>query len=367
MPRHTPHDPPTPHPVSLHADELVDLDDDGGEAGEDGTDALRPVSAVSPVHEVIDAVVAAAAHGRRLDVVLAELIPRHSRSHLKTLVEEGAVTVDERPITAPSRKVQAGQRLRIEVRPTAQSQSFVAEPMALDIVYEDAHLLVVNKPAGLVVHPAAGNWQGTLMNGLLAHHPGAAGLPRAGLVHRLDKDTSGLMVVGKTWEAMTALVRAIAERTVSRQYLALAHGRWQGERRIAQPIGRDPVSRTRMAVLASGKPAQTDVSVLHSVETEAFPAGVCAVHCVLQTGRTHQIRVHLSQCGHPLLADTLYGGRPALGLTRQALHAARLAFAHPVTGEPMVFLSALPADLAAAWQALGWPEPELPAHDASRA
>lgn len=317
--------------------------------------------------EVVEAPVPAQAHGKRLDVVVASLVPHHSRSHLKALIEDGAVTVGGQVMTSPSRKVQAGQQLRIEVRPTAQSQAFVAEPMALDIVFEDAHLLVVNKPAGLVVHPAAGNWRGTLMNGLLAHHAGAADLPRAGIVHRLDKDTSGLMVVAKTWAAMTALVRAIAEREVSRQYLALAHGQWQGEHHIDAPIARDPVSRTRMAVVPSGKPAQTDAIVLASAVTPELPAGLCAVHCVLHTGRTHQIRVHLSLRGHPLVADALYGGRPALGLTRQALHAARLAFAHPHTGQPLAFSAALPSDLTQAWATLGWPQPAIATPGASRA
>ncbi|NBD21523.1 RluA family pseudouridine synthase [Aquabacterium fontiphilum] len=344
MPRHTPTDSVAHLPVPPAADELADLDD-----------------------EVVEAAVPAQAHGKRLDLVVAALVPHHSRSHLQALIEEGAVTVDGQAITTPSRKVQAGQCLRIEVRPTAQSQAFVPEVMPLDVVFEDAHLLVVNKPAGLVVHPAAGNWRGTLMNGLLAHHAGAADLPRAGIVHRLDKDTSGLMVVAKTWAAMTALVRAIAEREVSRQYLALAHGQWQGQHHIDAPIGRDPAVRTRMAVVASGKPAQTDVTVLQSAAIPELPTGLCAVHCVLHTGRTHQIRVHLSQRGHPLLADALYGGRPALGLNRQALHAARLAFAHPHTGTPMAFVAPLPTDLAHVWAQLAWPQPTLTTPGASRA
>jgi len=216
--------------------------------------------------------------------------------------------------------------------------------MALPIVFEDEHLLVVDKPAGLVVHPAAGNWSGTLLNGLLAHHAAAATLPRAGIVHRLDKDTSGLMVVGKTLVAATALVRAIAAREVHRQYLALAHGELRDARlTIDAPIGRDPQSRVRMAVLAAGKAARTDVERL------ACTDGVSAVRCTLHTGRTHQIRVHLASRGHPLVADALYGGRPLLGLSRQALHARRLALAHPVTGAALDFESPLPDELAQAW------------------
>jgi 23S rRNA pseudouridine1911/1915/1917 synthase len=236
--------------------------------------------------------------------------------------------------------------VRVELVPTAQSQAFRAEPIALAIVHEDEHLLVVDKPAGLVVHPAAGNWSGTLLNGLLAHHAGAAMLPRAGIVHRLDKDTTGLMVVAKTLPAMTGLVRAIAARDVRRIYLALAVGevRW-AQATIDAPIGRDPVSRVRMAVLAGGKPARTDVERL------AVGDGVSALRCRLHTGRTHQIRVHLAHEGYPLVADALYGGRPLRGMARQALHAAELAFAHPIDGRLLEFGSPLPADLAAAWMA----------------
>jgi 23S rRNA pseudouridine1911/1915/1917 synthase len=216
--------------------------------------------------------------------------------------------------------------------------------MALDIVFEDEHLLVLNKPAALVVHPAPGNWSGTLLNGLLAHHAAAATLPRAGIVHRLDKDTSGLMVVGKTLPAVTALSRAIAAREVHRHYLALAHGRvpWD-EKTVDAAIGRDPVSRVRMAVLASGKPARSDLQCV--ARGEAFSALAIKLH----TGRTHQIRVHLAWLGHPLVSDGLYGGAPALGMQRQALHAARLRLQHPVFGAWLDFESAPPADFARAW------------------
>jgi 23S rRNA pseudouridine1911/1915/1917 synthase len=219
--------------------------------------------------------------------------------------------------------------------------------MALSALFEDEHLMVIDKPAGLVVHPAAGHWGGTLLNGLLAHHAAAARLPRAGIVHRLDKDTSGLMVVAKTLPAMTALVRAIAGRDVHREYLAIAHGRFlPHSASIEAPIGRDPRSRVRMAVVAGGKPARTDVLRIASA------SGASALRCTLHTGRTHQIRVHLASRGHPLVADALYGGNPLFGLTRQALHAAALRFQHPVTGAPLAFEAPLPADLAAAWEAL---------------
>ena len=306
------------------------------------------------------------AHGQRLDAWLSACIPEYSRSHLKGLIESGGVQVDGVLQTSASRKVAQGQAVDIVLQATAQSQAFVPEAMNLPMVFEDEHLLVVDKPAGLVVHPAAGNWSGTLMNGLLAHHAGASVLPRAGIVHRLDKDTSGLMVVGKTLEAVTALSRAIAAREVKRQYLALVHGMVPEAESIDAPIGRDPVTRVRMAVVSSGKPARTDVQRLLCAQAPEprFPGRVSAgkgtpwvsgVLCTLHTGRTHQIRVHLSSGRHPLVADALYGGAPVLGMTRQALHAARLGFVHPITGQQLRFEAALPPDMSAAWASLeGW-------------
>ena len=231
--------------------------------------------------------------------------------------------------------------------PTAQALAFRPEGMLLPIVFEDAHVLVIDKPAGLVVHPGAGNWSGTLLNGLLAHHAAAAQLPRAGIVHRLDKGTSGLMVVGKTLLAVTELVRAIAAREVSREYAALVHGtpRWQHQD-LDSPIGRDPRSPVRMAVVAGGRPARTAAWCL------ASRGGVSAVVCRLETGRTHQIRVHLSHAGHPLVCDELYGGRVALGMRRPALHARRLGFRHPTTSRWMSFESEPPPDLRDAWRSV---------------
>jgi 23S rRNA pseudouridine1911/1915/1917 synthase len=294
--------------------------------------------------EVREASVHRLQHGLRLDKLLVTMAPEFSRSWLQQPIERGHVQLDGVVQDTASRKLKSGQRIRLALVPTAESLAFRPEAMALSIVYEDAHLMVVNKPAGLVVHPAAGHWSGTLLNGLLAHHAAAATLPRAGIVHRLDKDTTGLMVVAKTQQAMTALVRQIAARDVRRIYLALAQGRveWT-ELSIEAPIGRDPAARLRMAVVATGKPARTDVARLGGRD------GLTALRCRLHTGRTHQIRVHLSWRGHALVGDALYGGKPALGMSRQALHAAELAFVHPADGRVMAFTAPLPADLAAAW------------------
>jgi 23S rRNA pseudouridine1911/1915/1917 synthase len=286
-------------------------------------------------------------HGERLDKALVALAPEFSRSHLQHLIEQGHVQVDGQASSTASRRLRVGQRLRLELVPTEESLAFRPQAMALAILFEDEHLLVIDKPAGLVVHPAPGNWQGTLLNGLLAHHGAASTLPRAGIVHRLDKDTSGVMMVGKSLRAVTALVRDIGLRDVHRRYVALAHGVLSPARQcIEAPIGRDPTQRVRMAVVAGGRPARTDVERL------ATRDGVSALRCTLHTGRTHQIRVHLAQRGHPLLADALYGGKPALGLLRQALHAVRLELAHPITRERIAFECPPPRDFAEAWKAV---------------
>ena len=292
-------------------------------------------------------------HGQRLDRAFATLVPEFSRSYLQQLIEQGDALVDERVTTKVSTKVRLGHRLQITLRATPQSQAFVPEEMAIEVVYEDAHLRVIHKPAGLVVHPAPGNWRGTLLNGLLALDPGAFEVPRAGIVHRLDKDTSGLMVVARTRQAMDALVTQIAARDVRRQYLAIAHKPWTGPSPLTvdAAIGRDPANRLRMAVVdlafQNGKTASTTVALLAQTDR------ACLVQCTLHTGRTHQIRVHMAHLGHPLLADEVYGGAAVAGMGRQALHAWHLAFAHPITGQVIDLTSKLPQDMQNAVDVLG--------------
>lgn len=326
---------PRPHEPAAFA-EPVDDAEDGEPAG------IADAAAERREH-----VAGAAEHGQRIDRLLVTMAPEFSRTHLQSLVGRGLVALDGAPVRQSSRRVHAGQRVAVELVPTEESLAFRPQAMPITVLYEDDALLVLDKPAGLVVHPAAGNWSGTLLNGLLARHPGAERLPRAGIVHRLDKDTSGVMVVGKTLPAVTALTRAIAERRVQRRYLAIAHGELREPAlRIDAPIGRHPVSRVRMAVVGSGKPARTDVARV------AVREGFSALACSLHTGRTHQIRVHLASRGHPLVADAMYGGRPALGMTRQALHALRLELPHPDDGRVLGIDCAPPPDFARAWEAV---------------
>ncbi len=290
--------------------------------------------------------------GDRLDRFLSRAADARgltlSRTRLKALIEAGEVTINGVEIRDPARKAPAGAKVEI-VAPPPEDTLIVGEDIPLNVVFEDEYLIVIDKPAGLVVHPAPGHSTGTLVNALVHHCgdtlSGVGGVKRPGIVHRLDKDTSGLMVVGKTLPALTALSRAIAAREVQREYLAITHGEVRpAEFSIDAPIGRDPQSRVRMAIVGSGKPARTDIVAIARAD------GFSALRCKLHTGRTHQIRVHLASRGHPLVADAVYGGRPALGMVRQALHATRLGFVHPVTGEPLDFDAAPPADLASAWR-----------------
>lgn len=310
--------------------------------------------------EIRQVTVPLSGHGERIDRALADAVPEFSRSYLQQLIELGAVQVSSKLVSKASIRVKAGELLTIELRPTPQSQAFKPEQMLLDIVFEDEYLRVINKPAGLVVHPAPGNWSGTLLNGLLARDAQASLLPRAGIVHRLDKDTSGLMVVAKQRQTMDQLVAMIAVRDVGREYIALVNGSWEGTktRQIESPVGRDPRNRLRMAVVDlaknAGKTASTLVSLLDTVGSFSL------VRCKLHTGRTHQIRVHMAEIGHPLVADQTYGGSPAGGLVRQGLHACRLAFAHPHTGEAMVFNMQPPPDIQLAIDSIGLRYNEAP-------
>jgi 23S rRNA pseudouridine1911/1915/1917 synthase len=284
--------------------------------------------------------------GLRFDQALARMFPEHSRSRLQTWVREGRITLDSAGVDV-RRKVWGGECVRIDpgAHPQArEADAFRAEPIPLAVVHEDGALLVVDKPAGLVVHPGSGNWAGTLLNAILHHAPQCAALPRAGIVHRLDKDTSGLLVIAKTAEAQTDLVRQLQARTMGREYLALVHGALAASGVIDAPIGRHPVERTRMAVAARGKPAVTHYAVLRRF------ARATLVKCRLETGRTHQIRVHLRSIGHPIVGDPVYGPRPArsAGLPpfpRQALHATNLALVHPESGERVAWESPLPDDM----------------------
>jgi 23S rRNA pseudouridine1911/1915/1917 synthase len=289
-----------------------------------------------------------------LDKVLAQSVAGFSRSYLQQLLEVGDVTVNDRVASKSSAKLRIGDRVVIALRATEQSKAFVPEAMPLDVVYEDDDLIVINKAAGSVVHPAPGNWTGTLLNGLLAYKTCFSEVPRAGIVHRLDKDTSGLMVVAKHRVAMDALVAAISARDVGRQYLAIAKGLWPFGNKVHTvdaPIGRDPANRLRMAVVDlarhAGKEARTDVTCLDQAGSALL------VHCRLHTGRTHQIRVHMASVKLPLVADAVYGGTKGAVIKRQALHATKLSFVHPLKNLPLAFICPPPTDFLAELSSLG--------------
>jgi 23S rRNA pseudouridine1911/1915/1917 synthase len=277
--------------------------------------------------------------GLRLDQVLARLLPDYSRSRLARWIRDGLVKIDGRA-AAPRHKVVGGEAIELAPFPKEETLADLGEDIPLDWVHEDDALLVVNKPAGLVVHPGSGNRRGTLLNALLHHAPALAGIPRAGIVHRLDKDTSGLLVVAKTLSAQAGLARQLLARSMKREYLAVVHGRPPRDGKVEAPIGRHPVSRIRMAVTARGRPAATHFQVLERYERAAL------LRCRLETGRTHQIRVHLTSLGHPLVGDATYGKRASgIPFPRQALHAEHLALMHPATGKAMSWQVDPPADM----------------------
>jgi 23S rRNA pseudouridine1911/1915/1917 synthase len=290
--------------------------------------------------------------GKRLDASLALLLPEFSRSRLQSWIESGHILLAG-AAASQKHKVWGGESVQVTPEALPEDNAYLPEDIGLNIIYEDDAILVIDKPAGLVTHPGAGNWQGTLLNALLHHLPLANTIPRAGIVHRLDKDTSGLMVVAKTLEAQTQLVRDLQARTVKRIYWAVAMGTFtRAEGSIEAAIGRHPTQRIKMAVLEdanpTGKAALTHWKVLKQFSRAAW------VECRLATGRTHQIRVHLTHLGHPLLGDAVYRGKnqPAglpAGLPpfeRQALHAVRLGLVHPVTGEAMEWEAPPPPDFA---------------------
>ena len=289
--------------------------------------------------------------GLRLDQALARLFPEHSRSRLQAWVRDGRVTVDAAQADV-KRKVWGGERVALSPSAAGAGDRYAPQAIGLQIVYEDEAIVVVDKPAAMVVHPGAGNRDGTLANALLHHAPALAGIPRAGIVHRLDKDTTGLLVVAKTLAAQTDLVRQLAHRTVKREYLALVHGRVARAGDIDAPIGRHPTARTRMAITARGKPARTRYRVVERFADSTLLA------VSLDTGRTHQIRVHMRSIGHPIVGDPTYGWRGApregkrgtappapIAFPRQALHAARLGLVHPASGGACEWHSELPCDM----------------------
>lgn len=292
-------------------------------------------------------------YGKRLDQVLAEMFPDYSRSRIKEWILADAVQVSGQLCNTPRQKMLGGEKIDI-LADLPEDERFEAEPIALDIVFEDDHIMVINKPAGLVVHPGAGNSDGTLLNALLHHCPAIAEVPRAGIVHRLDKDTTGLMVIAKTIPAQTHLVEAMQAREITREYEAVCYGAMTGGGSVNQPIGRHQTKRTLMAVSENGKPAVTHYRVMEKYRAHT------RLRLRLETGRTHQIRVHMTFISHSLIGDPVYGGRPRpprqadesllvmmRNFKRQALHAIMLKLAHPITGQLLEWHAPLPDDMVA--------------------
>ncbi len=295
---------------------------------------------------------AAGAAGERLDRFVASRLPAVSRTRLQRWISLGAVRCDDRVLPAKTR-LRGIETIVVEPQPREADNAFAPEPVPIDVLHEDDQLIVLCKPAGLVVHPAAGNWHGTLMNGLLFHRPALAALPRAGIVHRLDRDTSGLLVVARTEQAMSALAAQLADRSMGRRYLAVATGRCPAHGCIDAAIARDEASRVRMAAVPDGRgrPARTWFRTL--AWGRIGEREVSLVECQLESGRTHQIRVHLRSVGHPLVGDPLYGGPTLAGFTRQALHAWQLRLRHPADGRAASWSSPMPADMRALCAAAG--------------
>ena len=301
--------------------------------------------------------------GERLDKVLAGSLPDYSRNRLKTWVEAGAVMVDGK-VTKARYLLRGGESIKVFPQEMPEQFAFSPEDIPLDVVYEDDAMIVINKPAGLVVHPAAGNWSGTLLNGLLFRYPELKSLPRAGIVHRLDKDTSGLMVVARTAQAQTSLVRQLQDRTVGRRYLSWVWGEAPSQGKVLASVGRDQRDRLKMAAGSpQGKPAAT---LFRRLAKGAFnESPVALLECRLETGRTHQIRVHLESLGFPLLGDPVYrkktpGVAKSLPFERQALHAFALSLQHPVTNELNSWFRLPPADLMVLLTQVGMTEADLP-------
>ncbi len=289
----------------------------------------------------------------RLDKLLAFLIPAHSRSRLQGWIEQGHVLVNGLPGKI-RQSIRPGDTLAVSAQPSPEDLAFSPEPVDFEIIASTHDWLVVNKPVGLVTHPGAGNWTGTLLNGLLYRFPELGQVPRAGIVHRLDKDTSGLMVVARTEVAQTSLVRQLQARSMGRQYLALAHGRMLASGTVDRPIGRDPRVPVKMSV---DRPIAPKPAVTHYERQrigEYAGSNVSQVLCRLETGRTHQIRVHLASLGHPLLGDVIYGGRLLGSVARQMLHAWRLSFLDPVSNEQVNIEADPPQDMQDVMQEVIW-------------
>jgi 23S rRNA pseudouridine1911/1915/1917 synthase len=310
-------------------------------------------------HKVIRQTIPTNLGGKRLDIALQSMFPEHSRSRLQAWIKEGLVSLESVATTAKT-KVWGGEVVEIQMPENPQENAFKPEDISLDIVFEDDILLVINKPAGLVVHPAAGNWSGTLLNALLYQWPHLSEIPRCGIVHRLDKDTTGLLVVAKSLEAQTSLVRQLQARTVKREYRAIVWGQLWRNGSVNEPIGRNSHNRKKMAVSRGGKPAITHYEVLERFGTNTY------VRCNLETGRTHQIRVHMAHLKAPLVGDPLYGIgniiphklmtqtlREAIaGFNRQALHAIKLGLVHPKTNVSMEWQIELPEDMKSLLEAM---------------